>query len=159
MSLPERLEALIGPTVDHMGYGIVRIMHAGGDKPLLQIMIERTDEGALSAEDCAKVSRAVSAVLDVEDPMSSAYTLEVSSPGIDRPLVKAQDFERFAGYEVRLETARLVDGRKRFRGHLVGLKDDEVHIDIEGRVYNVPFADIVRAKLVMTDELLAKARG
>ncbi|MBC8158687.1 MAG: ribosome maturation factor RimP, partial [Alphaproteobacteria bacterium] len=104
-------------------------------------------------------SRAVSAVLDVEDPITDAYTLEVSSPGLDRPLVKLRDFERFAGFDIRAETAGLIGGRRRFRGRLNGIVDDQVQMTIDGVDVSLPFAEIVRAKLLMTDELLGSSEG
>jgi ribosome maturation factor RimP len=110
-------------------------------------------------DDCADVSRAVSAVLDVEDPIDQAYTLEVSSPGLDRPLVKLADFGRFAGFDARVETGMPVDGRKRFRGRLLGIEGDLVRISVDGETMEVPYPAIARAKLVLTDELLRAAEG
>jgi len=108
----------------------------------------------LTLDDCADVSRTISALLDVEDPISGPYTLEVSSPGLDRPLVKERDFMRFAGFEARIETRHPIDGRRRFRGKLEGMAEGVVRIAIESGTAEVPFQDIERAKLVMTDELL-----
>src|SRR5690606_1269478 len=123
----------------------------------LQVMAERPD-GTMEVEDCAQLSRQLSAVLDVEDPIASEYTLEVSSPGIDRPLTRLGDFERWEGYEARLETAELIDGRKRFRGVLAGTEGDEVLIDVEddtiGGTIGLKFDWLSDAKLVLTDELV-----
>ncbi len=109
------VERLVGPPIEGLGYELVRVRLTGGGAPTLQIMAERRDRREMSVEDCAEISRLVSAVLDVEDPIAGSYTLEVSSPGLDRPLVRAGDYDRFAGSEVRVETRRPIAGRKRFR--------------------------------------------
>src|SRR3546814_4663846 len=116
------VERLIGPAIAAMGYDIVRVELSGGDRLRLQIMAERQSDGGMSVEDCTQVSRAAAAILDVEDPIDSAYILEVSSPGIDRPLTRLADFDRFAGFEARVETALPIDGRRRFRGRLLGTR-------------------------------------
>ncbi len=153
-----RIAQLIEPTIRSLGHEVVRVQLSGSyQQPTLQIMIEREDRADVTVEHCAEVSRAVSAVLDVADPVDNAYVLEVSSPGIDRPLTRPQDFERFAGYEARIETDRAVDGRKRFRGQLIGLVDTDVVIEVDGERWSIPFGDVARAKLVLTDELLAQA--
>ncbi len=118
-------------------------------------MTEPRDGQAMMVDDCAGISRAIAAVLEVEDPFEGAYTLEVSSPGIDRPLVRLGDFERFAGLEVKVETSRPVGGRRRFRGRLIGVAGQVVQIQVDGATVDVPYADIGRAKLLLTDELLA----
>jgi ribosome maturation factor RimP len=118
-------------------------------------MAECRDGKAMMVDDCADISRAIAAVLEVEDPIAGAFTLEVSSPGIDRPLVRLGDFERFAGFEARVETNRPVGGRRRFRGRLVGVAGQVVRIQVEGTTVDLPYADIGRAKLLLTDELLA----
>ena len=135
------IEKAIEPTVAAMGYVLVRVMISGGNNnPLLQIMVERTDDKSMTVENCADVSRAVSAVLDVEDPIASAYRLEVSSPGIDRPLVKARDFERFAGEVAKVETDAPIDGRKRFQG---GLRPAIPVVEDDGvRLKFNPFANV-----------------
>ena len=152
------VERLIGPAVEAMGYEIVRVQLSGGDRLRLQIMAERRADGTMNVDDCAEVSRAVAAILDVEDPIDSAYTLEVSSPGIDRPLTRLADFDRFAGFEVRVETALPIDGRRRFRGRLLGTRDGGVAMICEEAEVLLPFADIQKAKLVLTDELIAASR-
>ncbi len=158
MTATARIEELIAPTLEGMGYALVRVQLSGGKgTPRLQVMAERADGAAMTVEDCAGISRAISPILDVEDPISGTYTLEVSSPGIDRPLVKPADFDRFAGFEAKLESARPVDGRRRFRGRLKGVEDGAVRIETEGTDYKVPFADVQKARLVITDELLAAA--
>jgi ribosome maturation factor RimP len=164
-----RVEALIGPTLTDLGYGVVRIQFTGGApagkraRPggTLQIMAERLDGRGMSVDDCAAISRAASAILDVDDPIPAAYLLEVSSPGIDRPLVRRADFQRFAGFEARVETARMVDGRKRFRGQILGLSEDDMVVmsdenDPAGEL-RVPFVAIAKAKLVLTDDLIARS--
>lgn len=152
------VERLIAPAVEAMGYDIVRVQLSGGDRLRLQIMAERRADGTMNVDDCAEVSRAVAAILDVEDPIDSAYTLEVSSPGIDRPLTRLADFDRFAGFEARVETALPIDGRRRFRGRLLGTRDGAVAMICEEAEVVLPFADIQKAKLVLTDELIAASR-
>jgi ribosome maturation factor RimP len=154
----DRIRTMIAPSLEAMGYRLVRIAFTGGRRPTLQIMAERRDDAPMTVEDCAEISRNVSAILDVADPISTRYMLEVSSPGIDRPLVEPEDFERFAGYEARVELSRAIDGQKRFRGRLLGLAAAEVRIALPDREVALPLADIARAKLVLTDELLDAAR-
>jgi len=155
VDLAKRIETMIAAPLDDMGFDIVRVRLSGSTNRILQIMAERRDEGAMTVEDCARISRAVSAILDVEDPVPGRYTLEVSSPGVDRPLTRLRDFERFAGFEAKLETTRLVDGRRRFRGRIAGVDGDRVRIDMDGQAVQLPFTDIERAKLTLSDELLA----
>ena len=158
MSSPtQRIQDIIAPTLESMGYVVVRLQLQGDRHTTLQIMAERADRKAMDVEDCAKVSRAVSPLLDVDDPIQEAYSLEVSSPGVDRPLVRAEDFDRFAGFEAKVEMNYLIDGRKRFTGRLVGLVDGNVQILVDGVAQDLPFEDIVKAKLVLTDDLLAAA--
>ncbi len=158
LGVPERIEAMIAPSLAAMGYDIVRVRLSGsGRQRVLQVMAEPRGGGVMTVEKCADISRAISALLDVEDPITNAYTLEVSSPGIDRPLVRPSDYERFAGYEAKIETNRLVDGRKRFRGRLGRVTEDGVRLALDQRETNVPFDAIHRAKLVLTDELIAEA--
>jgi ribosome maturation factor RimP len=158
MDLESRIAEMIEPSLKSMGYELVRVMMQGRQKPTLQIMAERIDQKAMTVEDCADISRQVSALLDVDDPIDVAYSLEVSSPGIDRPLIKAADFERYAGYEVKLETSEPVEGRKRFRGKLLGLGADEmVKLLADNVEWTLPLALVRGAKLVLTDELIAAA--
>ena len=149
------VERLIAPALDAMGYDIVRVMLSGSRQGLLQIMAERKSDGGMTVEDCATVSRAVSALLDVEDPIEGAYSLEVSSPGLDRPLTRLADFERFKGLEARVEMQLPIDGRRRFTGRLEGVRGEQVLIATEQGAAELPFADLARAKLLLTDELLA----
>jgi ribosome maturation factor RimP len=158
--IDQRLAAIVEPTIQGMGFELVRLRLMGGRRPTLQIMAERPD-GTMEVEDCAGLSRQLSVVLDVEDPIEREYTLEVSSPGIDRPLTRLQDFDRWEGYEAKLETAEPVDGRKRFRGVLAGTEGDEVLIDladdsVEGTI-GLKFEWLSDAKLVLTDELITES--
>jgi ribosome maturation factor RimP len=155
--LLERIEGMIAPALESMGYEIVRVQLTGAQRVALQVMAERKDGTAMTVDDCTDISRTVSALLDVEDPVPGPYALEVSSPGIDRPLVKKRDFERFAGFEVRIETQRPIEGRRRFRGKLLGVSHDIVRIALPEGEQRVPLAEIHRAKLVLTDELLTAA--
>lgn len=156
MDRQDRIERLVVPSLEAMGYELVRIQMQGRQRPTLQVMAERRDRRPMTVEDCADISRALSAILDVEDPIQGAYVLEVSSPGIDRPLVRPDDYARFAGFEARVETGQPVDGRKRFRGQLLGLDAaGNVRMAVEAGEVSVPFAHIQRAKLVLTDALIA----
>ncbi|MBX6321525.1 MAG: ribosome maturation factor RimP [Rhodospirillaceae bacterium] len=152
------IEAMIAPSLDAMGYSLVRVLVAGGRRPTLQIMAERGDERPMTTDDCAEISRAVSALLDVEDPFPGPYTLEVSSPGLDRPLTRAADYVRFAGSAAKLETRLPIDGRKRFKGRLLGLDGDTVRLSTEEGEAAIPLGEIVRAKLMITEDLLAADR-
>jgi ribosome maturation factor RimP len=149
------VERLIAPSLFDMGYGIVRVQLSGERRAKLQVMIERHDGEAISVEDCARISRAIEAMLDVADPIAGAYVLEVSSPGIDRPLTRLGDFERFAGFDVRVEMRVPIAGRRRFRGRLLGLDGARVRLATEDGEVALPFADMAKAKLILTDELMA----
>lgn len=151
------VERLVGPPIEGLGYELVRVRLTGGGVPTLQVMAERKDRREMSVDDCAEISRLISAVLDVDDPIPGSYTLEVSSPGLDRPLVRAGDYERFAGCEVRVETRGPIDGRKRFRGRLVGRRGEQVVIAIGDVEHAIPFAEVLRGKLMLTDALVADA--
>ena len=137
-----------------MGYGLVLVKLADGKgRKTLTVMAERTDDQMMSFDDCTEISRTVSALLDVEDPIQSAYNLEVCSPGIDRPLTRLNDFKRFEGFEAKIETMLPVDGRKRFKGELEGIESELIMLAMpEGKV-KIPFPQIRTAKLVMTDAL------
>lgn len=155
MSLTDNIAGMIAPSIEALGYDVVRVTVAGSTRKVLQIMAEPKDGRIMSVEDCARVSRAISAVLDVEDPISGAYSLEVSSPGIDRPLTRPNDYNRFKGHEAKIETHEPVDGRKRFKGILKGVADAAVKIDSEGAEIALPLSQIAKAKLVLTDALIA----
>ena len=159
-SLDRRLAEIIAPVIEDMGFELVRIRLMSGKTQTLQIMAERPGGGS-EVDECAEISNAVSATLDVEDPILDAYTLEVSSPGIDRPLTRLKDFETYEGYEAKLETTELIDNRRRFRGELAGVEGDEVLINVDGSSENtetitlgLKFDWLADAKLVMTDDLI-----
>lgn len=149
------LADILEPVIGQMGYDTVRIMTIGEKDPTLQIMIEHKESGKeLTVDDCAAVSRAVSAVLDEKDPIDGRYTLEISSPGLDRPLTKPEHFLRYIGYAVKVETVEPVEKRKRFKGTLKNISADNViTIDMEDKDYSVAFANIAKAKIIITDEL------
>ena len=152
-AIDRRLAEIITPVIEDMGFELVRVRLMGGKMQLLQIMADRP-EGGIEVDECGAISTAVSAVLDVEDPIIDAYTLEVSSPGIDRPLTRLKDFEEFEGYEAKIETGEMIDGRKRFKGVLAGVEGDEVMINIDEGTIGLHFDWLSDAKLVLTDELI-----
>lgn len=154
-----KLLDLLDPVAEAAGYEIVRLRLMGGAKSgrTLQVMAERAADGDMVVEDCAILSRALSEVLDAADPVSGDYRLEVSSPGIDRPLTRLKDFRNWEGFEARIELDRLVENRKRFKGVLAGVEGEDVLIDLEGEedvTAQVPFAWISDAKLVLNDQLM-----
>jgi ribosome maturation factor RimP len=160
--LEKRIEALIANPIEHLGYEVVRIkMLEGIKRKTLQIMIDRADEAAIQVEDCEAASRQISALLDVEDPITENYDLEVSSPGVDRPLTRPKDFERFKGLEVKIETQDKIEDRRRFKGELLGLEEENVLVSVrvdgqsENECVAIALDNILNAKLVLTDELLA----
>ena len=154
-----KLLELLDPVAEAAGYEIVRLRLMGGEHARrLQIMAERPSDGDMNVEDCARLSRAISEVMDAADPIAGEYTLEVSSPGVDRPLTRLKDFAVYEGYEARLELDRVAEGRKRFKGMLAGVEDDAVAIDLEGEEETaiIPFSWIVEAKLILTDQLMKR---
>lgn len=156
-AMDRRLAEIITPVIEDMGFELVRVRLMGGKTHTLQIMAERP-EGGIEVDDCAKISTAVSAVLDVEDPITDQYMLEVSSPGIDRPLTRLKDFETYEGYEAKLETTELIDGQRRFKGVLAGVEGDEVLVNIDQHgeevTVGLKFDWLSDAKLVLTDDLI-----
>ncbi|MCB1329766.1 MAG: ribosome maturation factor RimP [Maritimibacter sp.] len=158
-SIDQRLAAITRPVIEGMGYELVRLRLMGGNTPTLQIMAEKP-EGGIEVDDLAEITTAVGAVLDVEDPITDNYTLEVSSPGIDRPLTRLKDFDTWDGYVAKIETEELIDGRKRFKGVLQGTEGDEVLIEIEDQgepvTIGLTFDLLADAKLVLTDELITE---
>lgn len=156
-SIDRRLAEIVTPVIEDLGFELVRIRLMGGKTKTLQIMAERP-EGGIEVDDCARISTAVSATLDVEDPIEDAYTLEVSSPGIDRPLTRLKDFEVWSGHEARIETTDLIDGRRRFKGVIQGIDGDEVLIEIEDQgeemTIGLKFDWLSDAKLVLTEDLI-----
>ena len=158
MELERRIADMIEPSLEGMGYELVRVLLQGRERAVLQIMAERKDGKAMTVEDCADISRQISALLDVDDPIESAYSLEVSSPGIDRPLTRPKDYENYAGFEAKLETAEPLEGRKRFRGKLLGLDEHGcVKLVADQVEWAIPLTIVRGAKLVLTDELIAAA--
>ena len=154
-AIDRKLAEIVQPVIEGLGYELVRIRMMGGKTKSLQIMAERP-EGGIEVDDCAKISTAVSAILDVEDPFEDPYALEVSSPGIDRPLTRFKDFDMWNGYEAKIETEELVDGRRRFKGVLAGTNEDEVLITIDEGTIGLKFDWLSDAKLVLTDELITE---
>lgn len=155
-SIDQRIAGIVQPVIEDLGYELVRLRYMGGKTKTLQIMAEKP-EGGIEVDDCAKISRELGAVLDVEDPIVDEYALEVSSPGIDRPLTRLKDFEAWAGFEVKMETSELIDGRKRFKGELRGVEDGEILVEIPEGIIGLQFDWLIDAKLVLTDELVAES--
>ncbi|TMV71889.1 ribosome maturation factor RimP [Thioclava sp. BHET1] len=158
-AIDRRLAEIVTPAIEGLGFELVRLRLMSGKTKTLQIMADRP-EGGIEVDDCAAISTAVSAVLDVEDPIEDNYTLEVSSPGIDRPLTRLKDFDIWSGYEARIETSELIDGRRRFKGVLAGTEGDEVLIEIENQgeevVIGLTFDWLSDAKLILTDDLITE---
>jgi len=156
-----RVAELIEPALSDRGYRLVRVAVSGREGKTLQIMAERSD-GTLTIADCEVISKEISPLLDVHDPIAGSYQLEVSSPGIDRPLVRPSDFEDWSGYEAKLEVKQPIDGRKRFRGMLDGFADGEVRIEVDlgeagKNIIGIPMELVGEARLVLTDELIREA--
>ncbi len=157
-----RVAAIIEPVIQDLGFDLVRVKVSSTNGCTVQIMAERTD-GTMAVSDCETVSRAISPVLDLEDPVSQAYYLEVSSPGIDRPLVRASDFERWTGYDAKIEMAVPVEGRKRYRGHIRGVEGHQVLVELpdvkegESPIARLNLADLGDARLVLTDDLIRES--
>ena len=152
--LPGRVERMITPAVESMGFDVVRVALSGGARPVLQVMAEHADGTPMTVDDCAELSRTISALLDVEDPIPSHYTLEVSSPGLDRPLVKPRDFIRFEGFDAKVETRVPVGGQRRFKGRIAGCVGGVVKLATAEGTAELPIEDIHRAKLIVTDALM-----
>ncbi|OWY08316.1 ribosome maturation factor RimP [Thioclava sp. F42-5] len=156
-AIDRRLAEIVTPVIEGLGFELVRLRLQGGKTATLQIMADRPD-GGIVVDDCAAISTAVSAALDVEDPIEDKYTLEVSSPGIDRPLTRFKDFDIWEGYEAKIETSEQIDGRKRFKGILRGTEGSEILIELdengEDVVIGLQFDWLADAKLVLTDELI-----
>ena len=152
-----RVAAIVSDAVTAMGFELVRIRLTGRERRVLQIMIDRADGAMPTVDDCAGVSRTVSTLLDVEDPVQGAYDLEISSPGIDRPLVRPADFERYAGCEAKLELVAPVDGRKRYRGRLIDIDaGGRIRLKTETGEEILAYDNLVKARLVLTDDLIAR---
>ena len=149
---------LIEPSLAATGYRLVRVAMTGGRRATLQVMAERLDDLAMTVEDCAQLSRSVSVLLDIDDPIVGSYTLEISSPGIDRPLVRVEDYDRFIGFDAKIELLTPVEGRKRFRGRLLGTVEGTVRLLTDAGEIGLPLDAVARAKLVLTDDLIATAQ-
>jgi ribosome maturation factor RimP len=160
--LPARVATIVEPVIEQLGYRLVRVRVSSAEGCTVQVMAERPD-GTMSVEDCEAVSRALSPVLDVADPIERAYRLEISSPGIDRPLVRKSDFERYTGHVAKIETSMPIKGRKRFRGVLAGTEGETARIrrddaaEGEETEIMIPIEEMSEAKLVLTDELVSEA--
>ena len=152
-AIEKKLLRLISPLVTDMGFELVRLRLISSKEITLQIMVARPD-GFINVDECADLSTTISALLDVEDPIIDAYSLEVSSPGIDRPLTRIKDFEEFEGYDARLETVELIDGRKRFKGTLAGTNGSEIMLNVDEGTIGLEFEWLAEAKLILTDELI-----
>jgi ribosome maturation factor RimP len=154
----QNLFEMLAPAAADLGFEIVRVRMMGRDTKTLQIMAERAD-GSMSSGDCEKLSRGISPILDANDPITGEYHLEISSPGIDRPLTRPKDFVRWAGYRAKLELDRMVEGQKRFTGTLVGLEGEYISVDLDNEAETalIPFAWLHNAKLVLTDELIRES--
>lgn len=152
-AIDRRLAEIITPVIEDMGFELVRVRLMSGKSTTLQVMADRP-EGGIEVDECAKISQAIGAVLDVEDPILDEYSLEVSSPGIDRPLTRLKDFDAFEGYEAKIETTELIDGRRRFKGELAGVEGGEVLINVEEGTIGLQFDWLSDAKLVLTDDLI-----
>lgn len=155
--MDERVLALAEPIAEDLGLRIVRIRVMAGKRKTVQIMAERLSDGQMAVENCEALSRELSAIMEVEDPISDAYMLEVSSPGVDRPLTDIRDFETYEGFKAKLELDRMVEGRKRFRGTLAGVEDGNIDFNLDNEpdsTASIPFEWISEAKLMITDELI-----
>lgn len=159
MQKKHHLYDMLEPAVNELGFDLVRVITIGNVNPTLQIMIERKDRKNIVVDDCATVSRAVSVLLDEKDPIAGKYTLEVSSPGLDRPLVTLENFERFAGFEAKIETDVEIEKRKRFKGRIIRVEGDTIIFDMDGKEWNIPYDAVAKAKLLLTDELIAAAEA
>lgn len=155
-ALEKKIAALVQPVIEDKGYELVMVSVQGPD---LQIMAENPQTRKLGIDECAMLSREIGAILEVEDPIKGRYRLEVSSPGIDRPLVKLQDFADFAGFEAKIEISPPIEGQKRFRGWLKGVEENEIVLETDHGMAHLPFESVEKAKLVLTDELISKTAG
>ena len=154
-AIDRRMAEIITPVIEDLGYELVRVRLMSGKTTILQIMADKP-EGGIEVDDLSEITQGIGAVLDVEDPILEEYTLEVSSPGIDRPLTRLKDFDAFEGYEAKIETEELIDGRRRFKGELAGIDGDEVLINVAEGTIGLKFDWLSDAKLVLTDELITE---
>lgn len=149
--LEQQLSDVVRPVVEGMGFALVLLKFNNG---ALELLVENPETGKINIDECAEVSRAVSPALDVEDLIGGSYRLEVSSPGIDRPLTREQDYETYTGFEAKLEISPPIEGRKRYRGIIKGIENNAVTIHMDGELHSLPFGSIEKAKLVLSDELI-----
>ncbi len=159
MQKKHHLYDMLEPAVNELGFDLVRVITIGNVNPTLQVMIERKDRKNIVVEDCAAVSRMISTLLDEKDPISGKYTLEVSSPGLDRPLVNLENFIRFAGFEAKIETDTEIEKRKRFKGRIIRVEGDTIVFAMDDKKWNIPYEAVAKAKLLLTDELIAEAEA
>jgi ribosome maturation factor RimP len=148
---------LITPTINSLGYDLVRVQILDEGTKTLQIMVDRLDEANLTVDDCSVISKEISVIIDINDPIGENYLLEVSSPGIDRPLLRFKDFEKYAGFHARVDMSIALEGRKKFKGKLTGIEGDNIRIKVKEETYLLPFSKIEKAKLTLTQELLDAA--
>ena len=153
------LHNMIEPIVKNLGFELVRILTIGNVNPTLQIMIERIDRKDIVVDDCATVSRAISAILDEKDPISGKYTLEVSSPGLDRPLTSLENFERFCNFDAKIETDTSIDNRKRFKGRILRVENKNIIFYMDDKEWTIPYDAVSKAKLLLTDELISASQA
>ena len=153
--MDKKLAELLNPILEDLGFEMVRVRLSNGDPSTLQIMADRLD-GPIGVDELAEINTSVGTILDVEDPIPENYTLEISSPGIDRPLTRIKDFDSFQGFEAKIETTELIDGRRRFRGVLAGVNNDEVLINLEEGTIGLKFTWLSDARLVLSDDLIKK---
>jgi ribosome maturation factor RimP len=156
-AIDKRMASIVQPVIEDLGYELVRIRLLSGKSTTLQIMAERPD-GGIDVNDCAKISTELNAILDVEDPIEAEYALEVSSPGMDRPLTRLKDFAAWEGFEAKIETSELIDGQRRFKGILRGVEGNEVLVEIQQGTIGLDFEWLADAKLVLSDELVAASQ-
>ena len=153
--MDKKLAELLNPILEDLGFKMVRVRLSSGNPSTLQIMADRLD-GPIGVDELAEINTSVGTILDVEDPIPENYTLEISSPGIDRPLTRIKDFDSFQGFEAKIETTELIDGRRRFRGVLAGVNNDEVLINLEEGTIGLKFTWLSEARLVLSDDLIKK---
>ncbi len=153
--MDKKLAELLNPILEDLGFEMVRVRLSSGNPSTLQIMADRLD-GPIGVDELAEINTSVGTILDVEDPIPENYTLEISSPGIDRPLTRIKDFDSFQGFEAKIETTELIDGRRRFRGVLAGVNNDEVLINLEEGTIGLKFTWLSEARLVLSDDLIKK---
>ena len=157
MSQEVEIKNLILPTISSLGYNLVQIQIFDENTKRVQIMVERSDGMNITVGDCSMISKEISVILDVNDPLGENYLLEVSSPGIDRPLLHLEDYEKYLGFDARIDVKNTLDGRKKFKGTLTGIDGDKIKIKVKEKTYLLPIFQIQKGKLLLTQELLDTA--